>query len=228
MHEDRLSDTGRAEAFSDAVLAIIITLLVLDLRPSELPPGGLLAGLLEQWPAYFAYVTSFVHVGVIWTNHKAAFRRIRFVDMGLHWANLFVLFATAVIPFPTAVVADAIEKGDPLDTRTAVALYALVGVLVSLSWLVFFHYLARHRQLHEEDVDAGFFPAERLRALVGVGAYLAAGAIGVLEPGIALGILLALPIFYAVTAEGLYTLPLPPERIARPIRANTRNRADPR
>lgn len=60
-----LADTGRAVAFSDAVFAIIITLLVLDLRPTEVEPGRLLYGLLRQWPTYLAYVTSYLYVGVV-------------------------------------------------------------------------------------------------------------------------------------------------------------------
>ena len=58
------SDTGRAEAFSDGVLAIVITLLVLDLRPPGHEPGQLLPALLDQWPSYLAYVTSFLSHGL--------------------------------------------------------------------------------------------------------------------------------------------------------------------
>ena len=67
--EDRvtwLSDTARVEAFSDGVFAIIITLLVLDVRTPKVEPGQLLFGLLQQWPTYLAYVTSFLYVGVVW------------------------------------------------------------------------------------------------------------------------------------------------------------------
>jgi uncharacterized membrane protein len=149
----RRSGTGRAEAFSDAVLAIVITLLVLDLHPPEGEPGRLLSGLLQQWPTYLAYVTSYLYIAVVCLNHKAAFKRIRSIDWGLHWANLGVLFTTALLPFSTAVIADAVQKGHPADVRTAVGLYALIGALLCASWLVFFHYLSRHPQLVEEDVS---------------------------------------------------------------------------
>jgi uncharacterized membrane protein len=158
------SDTRRAEAFSDAVFAIVITLLVLDLHPPEAAQGQLLQGLLNQWPTYLAYVTSYAYVAVVWLNHKAAFRRIRYADRGLHWANLGILFTTALLPFPTAVVSNAVEEGNGADIRTAVALYALVGALLSLSWLVFFHYLAVREDLVEESVMEGYFRAERTRA----------------------------------------------------------------
>lgn len=201
------ADTRRAEAFSDAVLAIIITLLALDLRPPRAEPGRLLIGLLQQWPTYLSYVTSYLYVAVVWLNHKAAFKRIRWIDRGLHWANITVLFTTALLPFATAVVAHAMREGDRADVRTAVALYALIGAVLCASWWSFFHYLAHHPDLLEDDVDEGFFPAERTRALVGVALYVVAGLLGYLaDPPIALAIFLGLPIFYGMTSEGLYEL----------------------
>ena len=201
------SDTSRAVAFSDAVLAIVITLLVLDLRPPEGEPGELLTGLVDRWPTYLAYITSYFHVGVVWLNHKAAFRRIVAVDRGLHWTNLLVLFTTALLPFPTAVVAGAIDAGSRADERTAVGMYALIGVLLCLSWLWFYHYLGLHPDLIHEDVDDDFFPRERMRALVGVALYAAAGAIGYLiSPLVAMAVLLVLPVFYGITSEGLFEL----------------------
>jgi uncharacterized membrane protein len=161
------ADTRRAEAFSDSVLAIIITLLVLDLRAPDVPPGQMHSALLQQWPTYVAYVTSYLYVGVVWTNHKAAFRRIRFVDRGLHWANLGILFTTALLPFPTAVIAKAMQHGNLADERMAVGLYAMIGSLLCASWLAFFHYLGRHPYLVKEDVHERFFPAEQTRALAG-------------------------------------------------------------
>jgi uncharacterized membrane protein len=84
--------------------------------------------------ADLAYVTSFLYVGVVWLNHKAAFQRIRRMDRGLHSANPGILLTTGLLPFPTAVIADAMEGGDAADVRVAVALYGLVGVLLGVSW----------------------------------------------------------------------------------------------
>ncbi|WP_202864624.1 TMEM175 family protein [Micromonospora endolithica] len=203
------SDTSRAIAFSDAVLAIIITLLVVDLRVPDVPPGRLLIGLLEQWPGYVAYLASYAYVAVVWLNHKVAFNRVKESDRGLHWVNFFVLFTTALLPFPTAVVSDALQKHDQQDQRVAVAFYALIGALLCASWLAFFHYLARHRDLLKEGVSERHFPAERVRALVGVILYVAAGLIGYLVAPLAgLVIFAVLPVFYAVTSAGLYQVPL--------------------
>jgi uncharacterized membrane protein len=201
------SDTVRAEGFSDAVLAIIITLLVLDLFPLQYERGELLDGLLRQWPTYLAYMTSYVYVGVVWLNHKAAFRRIHRADPGLHWLNLFVLFATAWIPFPTAVMAQALQEREPTDERVAIALYAVFGVLLCVSWWTFFWYLSRHGELLEEGVDARFFLRERTRAWIGIVCYVVAGALGLVLIPIALVIFVSIPVYFAVTSHGLDALP---------------------
>jgi len=197
------SDPARAIAFSDAVIAIVITLLVLDLRPPETEAGGLLSALLNEWPTYLAYAASYLYLAVIWLNHKAAFTRIREMDRGLQWANLGILATLALIPWPTAVIAETARRGNLADQRVAVGLYALAGALLCLSWLIFFSYLARHPDLTKEEVDDSYFVRERPRALIGVGLYVAAGAAGVLiHPLVASVIFLLLPIFYGLTSHG--------------------------
>ena len=198
------SDPGRAVAFSDAIIAIVITLLVLDLRPPDAEPGKLLAALLGEWPTYLAYAASYVYLAVIWMNHKAAFTRIREMDIGLQWANLGILATLALVPWPTAVIAETARTGNLTDERVAVALYAIVGALLCLSWLVFFFYLARHPDLTKEEVDDSYFARERPRALIGVVLYLAAGTAGVLiHPLVASVIFLLLPAFYGATSHGM-------------------------
>jgi uncharacterized membrane protein len=203
----RLSDTSRVEAFSDGVFAIVITLLILDLRVPSTSPGDLLAGLLRQWPSYVAYLTSFLYVGIVWQNHHAVFNRIRYVDRGAHWANLAVLFTAALLPFPTAVLAYAIQDGSAADARTAVAFYALIGALLCGSWYAFFRYLATHPRLLEDEVEPGFFDRECTRAVIGLVVYLVAAIAGVfLTPIAALFIFFAVPAFYGATSQGLSEL----------------------
>jgi uncharacterized membrane protein len=120
----QVTDTGRVEAFSDGVFAIVVTLLVLDLKEPEHSPGELLDSLARQWPAYLGYFASFLFVAVIWLNHHQAFAGIRRVDKGVQIANLTLLLTTALIPFPTAVLSRTFITGvDSTDARTAVALY---------------------------------------------------------------------------------------------------------
>jgi uncharacterized membrane protein len=207
------SDTGRALSFSDAVFAIIITVLVLDLRPPDVEPGRLLFGLLEQWPTYLAYVTSYLYVAVVWLNHKAAFTHVRAMDRRLHWTNLGILFTTALLPFPTAVISNTMRKGNLADEVTAVGLYALVGAVLCFSWLAFFYYLSRHPELLHDDNDQQFFTRESARAWFGVISYVFAGVLGyLLSPWVGLAIFLLLPIFYGITSHGLDYLPIPMRR----------------
>ncbi len=197
------SDTRRAEGFSDAVFAISITLLVLDLKPPAVQAGELRAGLLQEWPAYLAYVTSFLYIAVVWLAHEDVFGHIRWMDRGLHWANLGILFTTAVMPFPTAVVSDAIRRHDPVDGRAAVVLYAVAGLMLCASWLVFLHALRRRPWLLEEGVGTGFLDRMATRIRIAFVLYPTAAVLGHLAgPPVALLLFFALP----VVNGGLYWL----------------------
>ncbi|MGK5742400.1 TMEM175 family protein [Micromonospora sp. URMC 103] len=201
------SDMGRLLAFGDAVFAIIITLLALDLRPPEVPPGGLARALLDQWPAYLAYVTSYLLIAVSWYNHKDTFRRVVRGDPLLHVWNLAVLSTTALLPFATAVVSQALRQGDRADQRVSTALFGLVGTLLGIAWLGLYHHLSRDRRLLHPGVPARFFALERARGVFGVVAFAVAGLVGfTASPPVALGIFLFLPLFYALSSGGVYEL----------------------
>jgi uncharacterized membrane protein len=210
-----LADSARVEAFSDAVFAIVITLLVIDLSVPEIEPGGLWSGIVDQWPSYVAYVTSFLAVGVVWLNHHAVFRRIVFVDRGLHWANLGILFTTALLPFPTAIVSHAIQIGHRDDGRTAIALYAFLGGLMCVSWVFFFQYLVRHPGLVEAGAEVRFFARQRARFAIGIGLYAVAGLLGSwLATPVALATFFVVPIIYGITSHRLDELPM---AVRRPL-----------
>jgi uncharacterized membrane protein len=199
------TDTGRVAAFSDAVFAIAITLLALEMRTPRHSPGQLLPALLHQWPVYLGYLTSFAYIGVIWLNHHQAFTRIRTVDRGLHAANLTLLLTTGALAFPTAVVSDAVQA-DPVgaDARTAIALYALIAAAMCASWLWIYHHLTRNPGLLSARADPRYIRHGWLRSLAGVIGYAIGGALGwFTHPAIAMGVFLLLPAFYFATSEGL-------------------------
>lgn len=200
----QVTDTGRVEAFSDGVFAIVVTLLVLDLKEPEHAPGELLQALVKQWPAYLGYFASFLYVAVIWLNHHQAFVAIRRVDRVVHLANLTLLFTTALIPFPTAVLSQAFMGGvDSTDARAAVVLYAGIATAMCASWLLLYDQVHRRRsRLVETGIDQEAFGANRIRAVTGIGAYLTAGVTGALWlPAVALVVFVAMPVFYALTTE---------------------------
>ena len=110
------STTSRVEAFSDGVLAIAITLLVLEIRPPDVPSGSTLAKeLLHLWPKYAVFAVSFITIGIMWVNHHALFQGIASVDRSLLFVNLLLLMAISFVPFPTAVLGDYLRIA--LDPR---------------------------------------------------------------------------------------------------------------
>jgi uncharacterized membrane protein len=209
--EARLTETTRASALSDGVFAITITLLVLEIhRPEDYEPGGLLHALLEQWPSYLAYAVSFLYIGVLWLNHHSLFSKLRRMNLGFRWINLGVLFTTAVLPFPTAVLASALAPGNSsYDQRVAVTVYALAAAAMSASWLPVFPYLRNHPELLEPTATAEWFRTQRPRPVIGVALYaLATPVAWFLGPAVGLSFFVIMIIFHAVTSEGLHEGPL--------------------
>ncbi|WP_430502306.1 TMEM175 family protein [Micromonospora trifolii] len=200
----RMSATDRMTAFSDGVFAIVITLLVIELRVPEYHEGELLTGLLGEGASYLAFVVSFVYIGVLWLNHHALLRLIRGTTLTLSWINLGVLFGAVIIPFPTAVLASAFTHGDTDDQRAAVALYALAAALMSAPWLVFFGYLHRHPALLERRVSPEYVRTQRLRPVTGLILYGLSGLLGwFVSPLLGLIGVIVMITYHAVTSEGL-------------------------
>lgn len=143
--------TGRVEAFSDAVLAIAITLLVLQLGSGN-GPGSLAHRLGEQWPVYVAYLLSFLNIGAVWLNHHSIFSRLRGVDHGLVLLNLLLLLVVSVLPFPTRVLGDALQTGGFADQRTAALLYAGNFLLASSAFCALWLWASRGRRLIRDEM----------------------------------------------------------------------------
>jgi uncharacterized membrane protein len=209
--EARLTETARTAALSDGVFAITITLLVLEIpRPEHYARGGLLHALLDNWPSYLAYAVSFLYIGVLWLNHHSLFAKLRCVNLGFRWINLGILFTTAILPFPTAVLASALAPGNSSsDQRVAVTVYALAAAAMSASWLPVFPYLQDHQELLEPTATAEYFRAQRLRPVIGVALYgLAVPVVWLLGPAVGLSFFVIMIIFHAVTSEGIQEGPL--------------------
>jgi uncharacterized membrane protein len=143
--DDGTTDAFRIVGFSDACFAIVITLLVIEIRLPHAQPGHLGRALLEAWPSYAAFALAFVYVGAIWLNHHGLFRTISRTDRGLSSINLGILGMSALMPFPTGVLAEALQGGNADDQRAAVILYGIIAGLMSTAWAPIFPYLERHR-----------------------------------------------------------------------------------
>jgi uncharacterized membrane protein len=134
----------RVELFSDGVLAIAMTLLVLDLAVGEFDHGNLSTALSQQRAPYVAFLISFVFIGVMWLNHYATFHQVRWVNTPVLWANLGVLLGAVVLPYPTAVLAAAFRDGNLADERVAITLYGMLAFAMGLSWAILFWIISRN------------------------------------------------------------------------------------
>jgi uncharacterized membrane protein len=137
-----LPSTGRTEAFSDGVIAIAITLLILEVKVPAPSAQGLWRDLAHQWPSYAAYGVSFVVIGIMWVNHHAMFQRIASVDRTVLFLNLGLLMGIAFLPFPTALLAAYLRSGR--DAHAAAAVYSCNMVAIGLGFLFLWRYLVRH------------------------------------------------------------------------------------
>src|SRR6188474_1792450 len=164
------SETYRLETFADAVFAIAITLLVIEIH---LPPheevlriGGVGPALLQLWPSYVGYAISFIVIGIMWANHHNLMKLVDRVDHGFITLTLLLLMCVAFLPFPTAVMAEHLTDPDAHER-------AVTGVFYFLMWW----HAARGRRL-----IASHVPDEAVRAITRAYApgwllYLAASAL---------------------------------------------------
>ncbi|WP_404961126.1 TMEM175 family protein [Streptomyces sp. 147326] len=164
------NETGRIEAFSDGVFAVIITILVLELKVPEETGSEFWHGVREQWPHYAAYVVSFLIIGVMWVNHHTIFSHLKKVDRPLLFLNLLVLMVVSVVPYTTNVLAEHLmEEGG--SANAAAVLYSAVTVAYATAFLAFWWYVTRVGHLFHEEVDREGARATRVRFGLGAIAY---------------------------------------------------------
>lgn len=197
------SGTGRVEAFSDGVMAVAITLLVLDLRVPEPEPGRSLAsGLLELWPNALAYVISFIAIGIMWLSHHTMFHRLAGVDHSVLVLNLVLLLCIVVLPFTTSVLSSYLDV--PGQGVLAAVLYAgSFLVTSSLFFALQYHLLKRRPHLLREAPDPVQTRSILRRGLVSIPVYVLAAAAALVSPYLTLGICMALGLFYLLSTAGL-------------------------
>jgi uncharacterized membrane protein len=189
-----VSERGRVEAFSDGVIAIAITLLVLEIRVPEVEGGGLGDALRHQWPSYAAYALTFVVIGIMWVNHHAMFEQVQWVDRSLLFLNILLLMGIAFLPFPTALMARYLREGN--DGRVATAIYSATMTLIGCGFLLLWWYLARHPRLLRDEFGA--LGAQRMlrRTIAGPSLYAASILVAVAAPVACLAVYAALALYF--------------------------------
>jgi uncharacterized membrane protein len=180
------TDTGRVEAFSDGVLAVIITIMVLELRP---PQGTDLSSLLPALPTIATYALSFVFIGIYWNNHHHMLRASRGVDGLAMWANLNLLFWLSLVPFATAWL------GRNPGAVGPTVLYSLVLLLDAVAYS-----LLQRALLAVNGRDAPFAKAVAIdvKGGISIGLYVIAIAVAFVAPLVSDAILVAVAIMWLV------------------------------
>jgi uncharacterized membrane protein len=186
--------TTRLEAFSDGVVAIAATLLVIELA---VPAAGedVRAAVRHELPAMAAFAVSFLTILIFWINHHALFAGVRRVDRGVLLLNGLVLLGISFVSFPTAVLGRALQGG-PYAGAAAV-FYAAVLALASGSFTLLWFYLHRHPELLEPEVRGRSGAAVR-RSLAGPVLYLLALVVALVSAVAALAVVAAVALYFAM------------------------------
>jgi uncharacterized membrane protein len=199
---DRRRGPERLEAFSDGVLAIAITLLVLEIRvpPTEdlADPDTLIAALGALWPSYLGYVISFVTIGIIWANHHNLFRLVDRVSHGLILANLLLLLTVGFLPFPTALLAATL---DTPSAQIGVLIYAGTFVVVAIAFNVLWYEIRTRPGVLRPDVDAWSVAAISRSYRLGPPGYLVAFVGALINPALGMGVIIVLTILYLLPSS---------------------------
>lgn len=197
---DDEKQTARIEAFSDGVFAIAITLLILELKvpifgQHDQPSNRELAQRLGQdWHHYLAFFLSFTSILVMWVNHHRIFAIVRKADDAfVYWNGLLLMFIT-IVPFPTALIAEYMDKD---AAKTAAAVYAGMALLIALAFTGLWQHAIKHGRL----LTKGFREreAEELSRQYRYGplAYVVAFGLAFVSAKLSIGLCLALVVFFA-------------------------------
>jgi uncharacterized membrane protein len=177
---------GRVEAFSDGVIAILITIMVLEMK---VPHGTDAAALRPVLPVFLSYVLSFIYLGIYWNNHHHLFHAVRRVSGGILWANLHLLFWLSLIPFVTGWM------GENHFARLPAALYGVVLLCAAGAYYILTRTLLAH---HEPDSPIARALRSRPKEKISIVLYATAIALSALSSMLACALYVAVAIMWLV------------------------------
>ena len=192
--------TNRLESFSDGVIAVAITLLVLGITvpvPGSHPHQSLAYTLGQEWPDYVAYVVSFVTIGIIWINHHAMLSRLVRADHPIMILNLLLLMSIGLLPFATQLMATYLRESN--GQSLAAAIYAGAFLVMSLAFTAHNrHMLLRKSHMFGEQMSLARRRKILTRAVSGVIPYMIATPLAFVSPYLTLAICAGVAAFYAL------------------------------
>ena len=202
MSEQAEKETARLEAFSDGVFAIAITLLVLEMKVPPAAGHDLWRRLLAQWPSYFAFVTSFATIGIMWLNHHRLFNLIGRTDHRLMLLNGVLLLGVTFVPYPTSVVAAYLGHD---GSKAAAAFLAITYILIAIAFNLLWRYTSSEARTPRLLRVPGDHPAVRaihLSYRFGPLYYLATLVLAFWDARASVGLNLALAVYWALPLPG--------------------------
>lgn len=190
---------SRAEAFSDGVFAVAATVLVFAIAAPDITAGRLATALVAEWPSYVAFAISFLTIVIIWVNHHGVFDSMVRVDRPLLFLNALLLLTVAVIPFPTGLLARALQAAQEHDQQTAAFAYGLTMSSMAVAFSLFTLYARRFRRT--------YVPLDWVGFSAGLALYPLATLLALFNFRLSLAIYACVTVFYMV-------LPIVRERLA--------------
>ena len=177
---------NRMEAFSDGVIAIIITIMVLELR---VPIGASLPALRPVTPVFLSYILSFVLLGIYWTNHHHLLQVVERVSGGVLWANLHLLFWLSLIPFATAWM------GENHFAPVPVAVYGVVMVFAAIAYFILTRALLR---IHAPDSTLAIALGRDFKGKISIVIYLIAIPLAFVNSWVAYGVYVVVAVMWLI------------------------------
>ncbi len=177
MHEERVT-ADRVTAFTDGVFAVIVTVMVLELKAPDQPE---FSALWPLWPTAISYAVSYLLIAIIWINHHHLMRFVDQPTLRLIWINFAHLFMVSFLPFATAWVARTQLASSP------VVLYAGLFVCIDIAYNVFEHHVLARADAQR--VSAGMRRLARRRSLAVLGGFTAATLVALVAPRLAFGLI---------------------------------------
>ncbi|AXI03675.1 TMEM175 family protein [Aquirhabdus parva] len=177
-------NTNRLEAFSDGVIAIIITIMVLEIK---VPHGETLEALAPLIPVLLSYVLSFIYVGIYWNNHHHFMHMVHNVNGKILWANLHLLFWLSLIPFATGWI------GENHISAVPVALYGFILMMCGIAYTLLARIVI---SVHGQDPKLAAAIGRDYKGIVSVIAYLSAIPLAFVNPWISIALYVAVAILW--------------------------------
>jgi uncharacterized membrane protein len=197
----RISETARLETFADGVMAIAITLLILEIEVPHVEAGESLAtALARQWPSYAAYVVSFLTIGIIWVNHHHLFAVVERTNHTFLMLNVLFLMTIAGLPWPTALIGEYILS--EAERSTATVVYGLTMTSIAVMFNVVWRYASGNLRLLPADVNRKELTHINRSYLSGPIGYAGATLIALVNAWISMAIFAAMALYWLIPGSG--------------------------